>query len=351
MMAKRIDKLTAEQTAQLDGIRDEWLAHGLAATSANRELAVAGVNAAYRAAGLEPPHIVVWLDSPIAGAYGAAYLKTLLQKMVGGQVRDQVWDQVWGQVWDQVGGQVGGQVWDQVGGQVWGQVWDQVGGQVRDQLSQMLYGQHEAGWLSFYDTFRRFGLECCERLNGLMQVAQNAGWWWPFRGAVILTERPTELHRDNQGRLHCETGPAIRYPDGWGVHAWHGTRVPADLITRKWTLQEIFAERNSEIRRCAIERIGWDVFIQESGLQKVASAPDPGNAPHHIALYDLPDELDDMFDARARILLCVNGTVEPDGERRRFGLPVPAHHNDPIAAAADLYGWPVEAYRRLEVRR
>ena len=28
-----------------------------------------------------------------------------------------------------------------------------------------------------------------------------------------------------------------------------------------------------------------------------------------------------------------------------------ARHDDPVAAAADLYGWPVEAYRRLEVRR
>jgi hypothetical protein len=184
-----------------------------------------------------------------------------------------------------------------------------------------------------------------------MQVAQNAGWWWPYQGAVVLSARPTAVHLDKQGRLHCETGPAIVYPDGWGVYAWHGTRVPADLIEKVWGLGEIFAEPNSEIRRCAIEKIGWDAFIEESGLKVIASAPDPGNTPHHIALYDLPDTLSDLFDVDARILLCTNGTIEPDGTRRRFGLPVPGHHTDPVAAAADLYGWPVEAYRQLEVRR
>ena len=185
----------------------------------------------------------------------------------------------------------------------------------------------------------------------MMRVAKSAGWWWPFENAVIIAERPTTLHRDGQTRLHHDNGPAITYPDGFNIWAWHGTRVPQDLIETGWNTQQIFTERNAEIRRCAIERLGWDQFIQDSGLTKVASCPDPGNAPYHLALYDLPDELGDLYDAEARILLCVNGTPEADGERHRFGLPVPAHHTDPVEAAAELYGWPAEAYRRLEVRR
>jgi hypothetical protein len=159
------------------------------------------------------------------------------------------------------------------------------------------------------------------------------------------------LHRDGQARLHCPDGPAVAYPDGWSVWSWHGTRVPQDLIETGWDTATILAERNAEIRRCAIERMGWGTFIQESGLSLVASAPDPGNAPHHLELYELPEELGDLYDDQARILLCVNGTAERDGTRHRFGLPVPAHHTDPVEAAADLYGWPVTAYRQLEVRR
>jgi hypothetical protein len=185
----------------------------------------------------------------------------------------------------------------------------------------------------------------------MMRVAKSAGWWWPFADAVILTERPTTLHRDGQTRLHSENGPALAYPDGFAIWSWHGVRVPQHLIETGWDLKQIFDEPNAEIRRCAIEKIGWDRFIQDSGLKKVASCPDPGNAPHYLALYDLPDGLDDLYDAEARILLCVNGTEERDGTRHRFGLPVPAHHTDPVEAAAELYGWPVEAYRQLQIRR
>jgi hypothetical protein len=424
----KIETLTAEQTAALATVREEWLAHGLATGPADRVEAEAGVADAYRAAGLEPPSIMIWLDSPMAGAIAAGAIAAgilstgrtqvrdqvwnqvlgqvgnQVRDQVGNQVRDQVRDQVGNQVWNQVLGQVRDQVRDQVGNQVrtqvWAQVWDQVWDQVRDQvrtqvgaqvcdpvwaqvwaqvgaqvedpvriqvrtqvrdqiLGQILgqvyraaYGQHDAGWLAFYDYFRAHcTVPETERLSGLIRVARSAGWWWPFESAVILTERPTVLHRDGQARLHCPDGPAIAYPDGWSIWFWHGVRVPQDLIEKGWDTATILAERNAEVRRCAIERLGWDTFIRESGLALVASAPDPGNAPHELELYDLPEELADLYDEPARILLAVNGTAEHDGTRHRFGLPVPAHHTDPIGAAASLYGWTREQYAAMEVRR
>ena len=333
-----IDTLTVEQEAMLAQVRDEWLAVGLSTEPANRPAAEEGVRQAYRRAGMEPPSVVIWLGSPYAGCVASAMLS---QDQVGDQVRGQVWDQVRVQVWDQVRGQV----WDQVGDQVG----DQVRGQVRGQVWDAVWGQHEAGYLGWCDAMQLIGVNL--DVAGLSTVARNAGWWWPMRDTVILTDRPDTLHRDPQGRLHCETGPALRYRDGWAIHAIHGVRVPADLIEHGWDVARILEEGNAEVRRAAIELTGWEHFISDSGLTLVASAPDPGNPPHELELYDLPDRLRDMYDDQARILLCTNGSVEPDGTRRRYGLPVPAHHNDPVAAAADLYGWPAEAYRQLEVRR
>ena len=313
-----IDTLTVEQEAMLAQVRDEWIAVGLSTEPANRPAAEEGVRQAYRRAGLEPPSVVIWLGSPYAGCVASAMLSQ---------------DQVWAQVGDQVGAQVRDQVRDQVRGQVGDAMW----------------GQHEAGYLGWCDAMQLIGVNL--DVEGLSTVARNAGWWWPMRDTVILTDRPDTLHRDPQGRLHCETGPALRYRDGWAIHAIHGVRVPADLIETGWDVKRTLEEDNAEVRRAAIELTGWDRFIADAGLTLVASAPDPGNPPHELELYDLPDRLRDMYDDQARILLCTNGSVEPDGTRRRYGLPVPAHHNDPVAAAADLYGWPAEAYRRLEVRR
>ena len=309
-----IEKLSAEQEVVLAQVRDEWTAVGLSTEPADRPAAEEGVRQAYRRAGLEPPSVVIWLGSPYAGCVASAMLNP-----------------------------------DQVGAQVRAQVWDQVRAQVGDQVGVAVWGQHEAGYLGWCDAMQLIGVNL--DVEGLSTVARNAGWWWPMRDTVILTDRPDTLHRGPQGRLHCETGPALRYRDGWAIHAIHGVRVPADLIETGWDVKRTLEEDNAEVRRAAIELTGWDRFIADAGLTLVASAPDPGNPPHDLELYDLPDRLRDMYDDQARILLCTNGSVEPDGTRRRYGLPVPAHHNDPVAAAADLYGWPVEAYRRLEVRR
>jgi hypothetical protein len=134
--------------------------------------------------------------------------------------------------------------------------------------------------------------------------------------------------------------------DGWGIHAWHGTRVPADLIEQGWDYQRILQEPNTEIRRCAIERMGWDQFIQVAGLKQVgATVADPGNPGQSLALYDIPEA---VYAADVRVLLCVNGTLERDGSRRRYGLTVPASISDPVAGAAWTFDESVADYAGLE---
>ena len=205
---------------------------------------------------------------------------------VWGQVWVQVWDQVidqaigqvryqvWVQVWDQVSGQVGGQVRGQVLDQVRGQVRDQVIAQVRDQAGDKLgmlileqvqrcgYGNHDAAWLSFYDFFsRECGLECCSKTQGLIDLSEHVGWWWPFKDAVIVTPYPDVLIRDDDHNLHCENGPALSYPGGrLKVYAWHGVRVPAEWIESPESLDPGSALEwpNQEQRRALCEIIGWD---------------------------------------------------------------------------------------------
>lgn len=212
------------------------------------------------------------------------------------------------------------------------------------------YGQHDADWLSFYDfLWKEVGVEACARLEGLSQVAKSAGWWWPFKGAAIITERPHSLSVDGQGRLHHERGPALAYPDGFAMWSWHGTRVPRDLIEQGWDPARILREPNVEVRRCAIERIGWPTFVSQAGLKQVGSLEeDPGNPGCVISLYDLPEQ---VYDEPVRVLLCTNGSDERDGTRRQFGLTVPATMNDPVSAAAWTYGVTPELYRQLRRRK
>jgi hypothetical protein len=293
-MAPLITKLTETQVAKLAEHRERWLKIGLSTEPTNREAAEVAVGEAYRAAGLEPPKIVVWLGSPMAGAVGAAMLASLQQ---AGQGR-QVWDQVRDPVWDQVRDQVRDQVGDQVGAQVY----------------QAGYGLHDANWLAFFEYFAdACELNSARRLKGLNDIAQAAGWWWPFRGAVILTERPVWLARDDRNRLHCEDRAAIEYSDGWGVHAWHGVRVPRDIIMEpeKITPARIDKEPNAEIRRVMVERFGADRYLTESGATVIHS-----DEFGELVRKDIPN------DEPIVMVRLTNSTEEPDGTRKRYMLRV-----------------------------
>ena len=409
-MTPRITRLTPEQETLLPAIRDKWLTIGLSIGAPNKQAAEDALADAYRAGGLQPPRFVVWLDSPWAGVVGRCYAPEIVAKglrrlRARGQVADQVGDQVDGQVDDQVGDQVGdqvrGQVYGQVGGQVRGQVYGQVRGQVDDQvygqvdgqvygqvdgqvrgqvgsseigerLTQwwqgLMWGQWNAGYYSWLDAHERIGVTGLDPIHPQQRLAQaGVGYYWVYRDFAILTPRSLTLHRDQQGRLHCEDGPAMMWPDAWAIHAWHGTRVPASLVTGDgWTVEAILREENTEVRRCAIERMGWDRFVAEAGLKMVGEpVEDPGNPgyepslvqrwlkgeqsmpPGVLALYDVPRKI---YGTAIRVLLCTNGTIERDGMRRRFGLTVPAHVSDPIEAAAWGYNLTREQYLTCQRR-
>ena len=74
------------------------------------------------------------------------------------------------------------------------------------------------------------------REAALARAEAVAGWWWPHRRFVVRhgVRAPGELHLEWAGpggvpRLHHPDGPAIRWRDGWAVHALHGTRVPGPV--------------------------------------------------------------------------------------------------------------------------
>lgn len=109
------------------------------------------------------------------------------------------------------------------------------------------------------------------------------GWRWRVDANVEFVVDLPEVARQVDGVYHCETGPAVRYRDGWSIYALHGICVPAHVITNpeRITIEEIRTERNVELRRVLRERYGEERYLAATGatLLDVDTVPVDALAP------------------------------------------------------------------------
>ena len=357
-MPKKIKRITKVQAARFGEWAEKWIAIGLSTEPADFDRATAAAFRVYKAANLNRPMVTLRVGSPYAATLSGALAWAMLREIFGNkkitkQVQSQVRSQVQSQVGSQVRSQVWSQVWSQVGSQVRSQVWSQVGSQVRSQVRSQVESQiwsvpansyHGALWASWsaYVSFIRDVLgwddPILERFVIDEDLICSCGWVWWHENVLVISDRPELIRRDDQGRLHCEDGPAIAYRDGWVLHAWRGAVVPAEWIESPRSLAPSIALKweNIEQRRAACEILGWDKIIKSLKPKVINTNPDPMIG--ELLEVDLPDSGKERF-LRVR---CATGRV--------FALPVPPNMETALEANASTYGVDPETYSRLEIR-
>jgi len=67
-------------------------------------------------------------------------------------------------------------------------------------------------------------------LQAAWTIARSVGPWSAWTNGAILSEHPSELHVNDDNRLHRTDGPAATYRDGWRVFAWEGYAMPEQWI-------------------------------------------------------------------------------------------------------------------------
>lgn len=155
----------------------------------------------------------------------------------------------------------------------------------------------------------------------------------------MVCERPTAIHRElvrpdvargwGSHRLHSDSGPAVVWPDGWGLHVIHGVRVTRQIVEAPETLtpEQITKESNSEVRRIMLDRFGTERYIRELGAKRV-QGDDYGNL-YRVELGD--DEPLVMVEVE-------NSTAEPDGSHKMYWLRVPPTMKTAREAVAWTFG-------------
>lgn len=255
MTAKEmITKLTPEQEAMLPVYRDKWIEIGLKTGPCNYEEECKWVNLAYEKAGLDPPKEILRARGPREA------IKMISERT--GETKSEV-------------------------------------------LSGQMYGQHDANWLGYYEYFwKEVGIEECHLIEGLIGIAQNGGWWNAYETFALIQDRPIEIHRDEEGRLHREDGPALSYADGLQVWSIDGYRVNEQIVLRPETLtiDQIHTESNADVQSIMIDRFGWDRYIEETDAKFLDS--------RHNYVENTKEALYDCGDQGLRLLVtCPTGRV------------------------------------------
>ncbi|MFC8527376.1 DUF6745 domain-containing protein [Nocardia sp. NPDC057227] len=329
---------------------DTW--RDVAATTgpADRPAAEAAVRLAYHRAGLPAPGTVIWAGSPSSAVTAVRALTN-----PGASVRDRVRTRPWAAERARLAAELGQDGWATRWADTGARLWDltrALTGVVREQvvavhtgaapdaesrarseseiraiLLDAVLGQHDAPWLAAFDG--------APALAGVAGVARTAGWWWPYEHAVVLSERPTRLLRDEAGRLHCGDGAALAYPDGFALHAWSGMPVPAELVAdlRTLTPERIRVEENAELRRVMLEHFGYDRYLAESHAEPVHR-----DETGILWRIPLPGDEDVVM------VEVVNSTAEPDGSFRTYWLRVPPGTATAKAGVAWTFGLESDEY-------
>ncbi len=277
-----ITELTPEQEAQLEVYAHKWRDIALSTEPANRPEAEKGVRMAYESAGFMPPEKIIWYESPMQMLtfsfpeleqdisesfnlpqrvmeinaeiyrYGEHDALPFLRK-VAFELCEQVWNT------------------NRLTYSALEQYLVELTPLNISRLQQFQTLQHKIiTFLDYLNDQCKFEII---QANACLRVAQNLKCFAMYPNTCLAIENQNILNLDDEDRAHCEDGLAIGYPDGWGVYAWHGVRVPEGVIMRPHdiTPNKILDEDNAEVARVMLERYGQDNFIRDGGFKQVQS--------------------------------------------------------------------------------
>lgn len=322
-MPEMITKLNSDQKALMPKVRDHWLKVGLAtAKQIKRDAAQEAITQSYTCADLRPPEqeFIHFARSPMEGAITVAVCRELWENQ--NQTKP-----TWARVQPLVDRYMEMRLADQ-------SLPENIKKGAQDAFQWACYGQHDAGWLAFYDYFQQIGVEGLEQLDGLKKAAKFCGWWWPMSHIAVVTEQPINLGLDDQGRLHHGNARAIEYNDDWGLWVWNGTNVPKRYITDpdSITAQEVIEQENAEMRRIMVERMTPERFAEESNAKTLDEDTDKLGLPRKLIQVEMPTG--EPWTA----VQVMNSSEEPDGSRRSYSLRVPPT----TTSCAEGIAWTVE---------
>ncbi len=93
-----------------------------------------------------------------------------------------------------------------------------------------------------------------------LHYIQDAG------NVCFISDRPSVINVLKDGNLHCETGPALAYRDGFECYVLNGIKVPKEIVmtpANELDANLIATTQNAEVRREIFRKIGSENVVRK----------------------------------------------------------------------------------------
>ncbi len=132
-------------------------------------------------------------------------------------------------------------------------------------------------WVAFYDFFVKLGVMDVKSFNRYKMLLQSGVFMiTTIDDVCCVIKSPYRISRNNAGKLHNERWSALAWGDGYELYFWNGIRVDARLIEKPDTItkEDILKEKNAEVRRCILEKLGVERYAELLGIEPIDSGTD-----------------------------------------------------------------------------
>lgn len=208
--AKKKESLTKKEEALIDEVAENWINRALfTKTKIDHDKAVSGVDFVYSLSDLQPPKIIICED-PIDLFVAAK----------------------------------------------------EFGATIEERMTFDYFGLgYDSGWSSFYDYFQKIGIDLSDLDFNKWLTFLDSGIWASlfYENAAFVCAGPYKVCMNKDNNLHSETGMAIEWSSGWGLHFLNGVAVDENLVTtpaEKLDPSIVLSEKNAEVRREIVRKIG-----------------------------------------------------------------------------------------------
>jgi len=254
------------------------------------------------------------------------------------------------------------QIRKQVSRIIWRQTVEPIETLTRSELVKLpmcLFGeQHSglnnwAGWIAFYDYFERLGIIKSKKFDRYKDYLKSGIWSADyFDKYVIISRLPTKVTRDQNGRLHSFTEPAVQWgADHLDNHFIYGVGFPAEIwnsiVKKTISAKEAISLPDLAQRTIACQTIGYDSVLAELGAklidEKTKIMPNGKDLCYKLYRINLRDDTAYVIDGY-KIVSAKFVKVECPSTGRETLLRVPPNITKATAAVAWTFGMRPDDY-------